>query len=372
MTASKTPESHALLPLAHEALRAFVPGFEEAVKRVAKVARDTFGEDATVFGPRLVDVPGARDFVEGYSVSLLRDGWDAESARAEGDFLGHHFCYAVNFELHRRKVFWVDESLAWMLSHTNLDIEGRAFKLPFTSFAIVFQDPSTLALLQGVLAHDVDCLISDQPPRVLTVYVMRGPGSSQAQEIEVTFLADARTGKWPYILGRTLFIKPDDDLETILDSRAPDINAAALDASLRSPELKRMVQLVINAILYATSASDTWPVVQSPAKAVEMKARGLGAKRQKRAETRAAELRKAHSSESVFFLPGKIPISRLRQLRAVERSEGGGELFARFMVRGHWRHPPATWTDQHLRFIEPYWKGPDMATILEREYRMKL
>jgi hypothetical protein len=38
----------------------------------------------------------------------------------------------------------------------------------------------------------------------------------------------------------------------------------------------------------------------------------------------------------VFFLPGRIPISQLRRLQQAEREPRGGELMARFMVRGNW------------------------------------
>jgi hypothetical protein len=41
------------------------------------------------------------------------------------------------------------------------------------------------------------------------------------------------------------------------------------------------------------------------------------------------------------------------------------------MVRGHWRRAVKTWTDQRLRWIEPHWKGPDMAAIIEHAYRLK-
>jgi len=41
------------------------------------------------------------------------------------------------------------------------------------------------------------------------------------------------------------------------------------------------------------------------------------------------------------------------------------------MVRGHWRRAAVHWTDQHMRWIQPYWKGPDMATIIERTYKLK-
>ena len=43
----------------------------------------------------------------------------------------------------------------------------------------------------------------------------------------------------------------------------------------------------------------------------------------------------------------------------------------RFMVRGHWRRARADWKDQCLRWMEPYWKGPELAAVIEREYQMK-
>ena len=52
-------------------------------------------------------------------------------------------------------------------------------------------------------------------------------------------------------------------------------------------------------------------------------------------------------------------------------SEGGRQVLRRFMVRGHWRRANATWSDQRLRWIEPYWKGPDMGMIIERDYRLR-
>ncbi len=45
------------------------------------------------------------------------------------------------------------------------------------------------------------------------------------------------------------------------------------------------------------------------------------------------------SADDVFFLPGKIDNRRVRQLEELERTTEGRSLFARFMVRGHWRRP---------------------------------
>lgn len=77
------------------------------------------------------------------------------------------------------------------------------------------------------------------------------------------------------------------------------------------------------------------------------------------------------SFENVYFLPGKIEISRVRNFQKLERVASVKRILHRFMVRGHWRCAAAKWTDQRIRWIEPYWKGPDIAAVVEREYRLK-
>lgn len=338
-----------------------------------------FGEGATVPGARLQELPSGAAFLKGMTECGSPEGVTRVVYRDLAYALMAHMHYALNFELHRRKVFWVDESLAWMLANTSLDIDGAALELPFPCFALAFQDEATMALVRAhaektdpkrvIGTLDVSALKS------LTVYVTRGARSAEHNDIDLSFVSETceSESRLPYLVLRNLHVRPGDDLDKILES---DIYEAEWSGHWRpergTPELKRLVHLVLNAILYATSASEAWPVLQSPAKALSARVKGFGKKRQDRAATRAAELRKAHSNESVFVLPGKIPITRLRQLRDMERSSEGRELFSRFMVRGHWRRPATTWSDQRLRWIEPYWKGPEMATIIEREYRMTM
>ena len=77
------------------------------------------------------------------------------------------------------------------------------------------------------------------------------------------------------------------------------------------------------------------------------------------------------SSDSVYFLPGTIDIRSVRRFQELERAPEGSAMLARFMVRGHWRRPQKTWADRRLRWIEPYWKGPDIAAVIERVCRLK-
>jgi hypothetical protein len=82
----------------------------------------------------------------------------------------------------------------------------------------------------------------------------------------------------------------------------------------------------------------------------------------------------AFSAEDVYFLPGKIEISQVRNLQVLERVGIGRQLLHRFMVRGHGRRAAPGWTDQRVPWVNPYWRGPDMAAVLERverAYRLK-
>ena len=76
------------------------------------------------------------------------------------------------------------------------------------------------------------------------------------------------------------------------------------------------------------------------------------------------------TSDDVFFLPGKIETSTLRGYQALERLPEGRTILHRAMVRGHWRRAGKNYKDQSLRWIAPYWKGPDMAAVIERAYRL--
>ena len=58
-------------------------------------------------------------------------------------------------------------------------------------------------------------------------------------------------------------------------------------------------------------------------------------------------------------------------MQTLERMPDGREILRRFMVRGHWRRAASSWTDQRLRWIQPYWKGPDLAAVIERTYKLK-
>ena len=359
--------SREVAPMAHVAMWREIDGSADLVRQITREIRAS-GWDGR-WGARLEDLERAGSFhpaIEEQTKMHFRLWGDRRAAVGTGNLWARHLHYMVSFELHHRKTFWVDESLAWMLARTRVDISGSCLRLPFPCCAFVFTDPETLELCSSLLADESCRRLHHRRLDILTVYVSTFPVSSEpdAVGLHTYFMVDAGQEDWPYLLARDLVVRPDDDLEEILDSRHPDIDVQEVDPLFLAPELERLEHLVLNAILYTTSAH------LEPLRFGASLARGEDRDSRRRAE----EVRRGtrnDSGQGVYYLPGKIPIARLRQMRELETRQEGRRIMKRFMVRGHWRRASEHWKDQRLRWIEPHWKGPEIAPILEREYRLR-
>lgn len=350
-------------PLAHEVMYGRVPGFRAAIERAARDMRQHGWTESTILDPpQLLERSTIGEFLERHTLALAAAGWGHQAAIADGNLLSIHAFSILTYELHRKKTFWVDESLAFMLGCTRLDVRGEGLRLPFPCFALVFTDRETLGLAEAVARTDPGASVCGLPLRGLTVYATQLPTPRGALGLHLAFLLDADTETWPWLITRDLEIQPDDTLDDIIESRFAD--AQNPDPVFRSTELRQLVQLVVNAILFAGS-SPAWPVVGSAPSTTGTEP----ANRPRR--TRVPPTPPERSEEQVWHLPGKIPIRQVRALRQLQRDRAQGALFSRFMVRGHWRRAPDTWHDRNPRWIAPYWKGPPLGDIVEREYTLK-
>jgi len=337
-------------PLATERWAEAFEGWEEACRGIAEAARRRpgFEEATTIFGDEEL-------------------GRELAARRLLGELSGTHRAEelavalrcVVNHDLHLRKTFWVSESLAWMLSKTEADVAGRELRLPFASFALVFTDRHTLSQGERLLASRGGPM-AGHILRVVTVFVRgradAGEGDAvERRRIELDFAFDTLGEGVPEVVSHTLVVE--DDAVIVIDPEAPialEMEGEQVTLARVRP-LPALLRVVTNAVLYATSAG-----VEPERRPTSRASRGGSAP-----GDAALEL-----AEEVYFLPGRITISVARQYQAVERGREGGQLMHRFMVRGHWRRANATWQDQRVRWIEPYWKGPDLATILERQYQL--
>ena len=204
-------------PLPHELMAQRMRGFKQAVAEAAARVRRSGWTETDILRPEaLLDRARFIDFFEDYMRELVRSGADQRWVLDNMHLLEVHAFYSISYELHRRKTFWIDESLAFMLAHTRLDVRGEGLRLPFSSFALVFTDPVTLALSEALIALDGDNTVVGKQLRALTVYVTQLPSSRGALGMQLTLLFDANTPDWPWLLTRDLDIAADDVLDEIL------------------------------------------------------------------------------------------------------------------------------------------------------------
>jgi hypothetical protein len=353
----------AVPPLAHEVMYRRVPGLRTAIERAAHDMRHRGWNESTLLDPmQLLDRSTIGEFLKLHAHALMAGGWDRQAAIDDGNLLSIHVYSILTYELHRKKTFWVDESLAFMLGCTRLDVRGEGLRLPFPCFALVFTDRETLGLAEAVARTDPTATVCGLPLRALTVYATQLPTTRGALGLHLAFVLDADTDAWPWLITRDLDVRPDDTLDDIIESRFAD--ALNPDPVFRTPELRQLVQLVVNAILFAGS-SPAWPVVGSAPSMTDTEPASRPRRR------RAPPTPPERSEEQIWHLPGKIPIRQVRALRRLQRDRDRGALFSRCMVRGHWRRAPDTWHDRSPRWIAPYWKGPPLGDIVERDYALK-
>jgi hypothetical protein len=330
-------------PLAHERLAQAVPGLAEVCAAVAAGVRRRPGFDAST-------VLTASDLAANLQVqAFLR-----EAGREAAPGLADHVRSLVNYELHRRKTFWVDEALAYMLAKTDPAVPGRELRVPFASFALVFTDRLVLSLGERLLSLEGRSPQRGHFLRAVTVYVTE-ERRADGRALRLALALDSLGEDPPHFVVHEVPLAEDVPVQRYLEGMAPTV---VTDPPVADWDpLRGLLQVAINAILYATSAGVAPESRQSPTAA-----------RGRRPDSRAEA--PVYSSETVFLLPGAVEISQLRRLQELERVPSGRGLLHRFMVRGHWRRPPAGWRDQRMRWIEPYWKGPDLAAIVERTYKL--
>ncbi len=354
-------EQGGYLPLTgFEAMELMVRGIGDVVRKIAAGYRnrDNFDDTMTLDREDLKMNLDFQRFVREQTTLAAEQGMERQMARDYGNLLVSHLEYMVNYELHFRKTFWIDPSLSYMLGHTRLDLAGDMLKLPYSSFALVFNDRFTLEIAERMLSQIPDCPMGGRKLQIMSVYV-RQILSGETRGFRIVFSFDAFIEQWPYLMVRDLMIDPRDQLDQILTSYFPDAEEKGMDPILKSELMRKMVHLVINAILYTTSADVAAETIAGP----------LISRQQQRSDTLPADSEYL-SSQEVIYLPGKINISHVQKMQAVEKSKSGGKLMVKFMVRGHWRRANPKWKDQRPRWISPYWKGPDLATVIERQYRL--
>jgi hypothetical protein len=242
-----------------------------------------------------------------------------------------------------------------MLAKTELNVPGSDLRLPFACFALVFTDRYVLSLAERMLSTGTKSPLSGHYLRVATVY-LREERHDSNRALRVSFVFDALGADPPHLITHEIPLREDSPIRLFPENSAQPVVTGS-DVPDANP-LRGLLHVTLNAVLYAISPGVKREHRKSPS--------GV-----RRKEANYESQASVFSNEDVFFLPGAIEISHLRNFQQLERIPSGRTILHRFMVRGHWRRAAPGWQDQRARWIAPYWKGPDIAAVIERAYKLK-
>ena len=291
----------------------------------------------------------------------------------------------LNFEFFGTKTFYLQDGLVQHLACTEMNIVAPLFELPFPACMFVLTSRESIDALYRIhfAAHPEERgrKVIDYKTPISVFLVLNQRASAQPyRQLDIIAFHASREENHLMVTRRLCLL----DNWTLGESLTTDW--ANLDAQIE--KRKRVntegewetvedslfytdgllfFRIILNAALYISWADaelEHRPSEQDSAKQ-EIDRTPSRAKRR--------ELKQAarHASRLPYIVVGaSIPAA---ESMPTSTREGKRTLSVRFTVRGHWRHQACGpgLKDHVLRFIKPYNKGPEMASLINKPYLVK-
>lgn len=279
--------------------------------------------------------------------------------------IGFDYQTGVNFRLFGSKVFYFSENIVQRLAETELNVISEAVVPPFRSCAFVYDDPVALEAFYAIQGHPVQPV---KAPITVFASLLEEPDGAQL----LLHCIHANDQKTFMGVVRGLLLKNgrrvEDALRTdwVAEGRASEIRLTGTeDDDSRFYGLGlRFFRIVINSVLYLGSSAPDISGELRASDRIPQPRMGMSAK-----EKRHLAHKTANASQLSYVEVGpSVP-----PLSANNNKDQGKQLTQRFLVRGHWRNQPhgPGGSKRKLIFIEPHWKGPDMAEAVNKPYVVK-
>lgn len=287
-----------------------------------------------------------------------------------------------NFELFGRKTFYVNDNLVHQLAYTSLEIEAENLELPFPACLFLFRSPIALQALyaiHGAKASDIDF----EAP--ISVFATSHPSSEGGRKL-MFVCWHARHGKSYFHVKRELMIRPgwliSKTLRTDWDDiyaefgRAGEVTTNEMVFGERGDDRVfyeaglTFFRILLNTILYLGSNEPSLLEHLSPHAAELAAAELIRSTTKRRKRLKAIGKQSRLDFTEVGWDAQPIIVKKPAQSGGVGLTEGSEERYVRFIVRGHWRnqaHGPNR-AERRLIWIKPYYKGPEMADLVNRPY----
>ncbi|MBT2336536.1 hypothetical protein J7E49_21815 [Variovorax paradoxus] len=336
----------------------------------------------------------------GRSIEYLKRHLPDEQARASltglyATVMQEYHC-VVNFMLAGRKTFHFSDNLAEHLAHTEINLKAGMVDLPFTSCLFTFTSRAVINAM-----HDTRLGSSGgaDPNRnvagvdysaPISAFLTMHPADAGLPGRKLVISAwHARVpGNVYFMLKRELYLGDDWTLEQALRTEWETLSPQTATAGLNIDTIDGVVshqgdetfytdglsfyRILLNAVLYLSSSqAELTPRLSArPAHNVIDDIRSD----KKWRKTRQAALRVSELDyEEVGRSVGRIVVQRGLEKAVPEGRAEGSSPLVRFMVRGHWRRQAhgLAMQERKLIWITPFYKGPDLATLINKPYVVK-
>jgi hypothetical protein len=260
-----------------------------------------------------------------------------------------------NFGRFGHKTFMFSPNLTQKLADTELNLPGELLVPPFPSCMFVYDNQT---------ARDAHAAIGGHPAATegpVTVYLVYYEDEDGEKGLSTLSYQTDRKGNVGAASKRSLRLAEGYTIEDALRTdwlesgkARPTATASASDEQFFGSGL-RMMRIIANSILYLASADpDISAGLREPPRTGGST---LSSKEKRKLERSVTPLD--------YTLVGRATTGYSGPPASV-----GKELTKRFKVRGHWRnqaHGPGR-TERRFRHIEPFWKGPDAAEVINKTY----
>jgi hypothetical protein len=294
------------------------------------------------------------------------------------------FYAMLNWSLSGQKVFLCADQLAENLIHTELNVNADLIQVPFDSFVLVFKSPEAMDAFYAGEPNDR----ARRSGGSITVSATMFPTSLDLPGRTLVLAAAHSDGDRNYLMKqRSLYLPDEWSVEQVIHTDWDELRpgdekgfSQGVRASAGGMEHvsdqgfytdgKLFYRLVLNTILYLSSKDPDLVKCESGLKRdLEAVGRIKNPAKQKKA---AGRLEGRKESALDFILVGNA-VNGLQDAENDPQETGRRTINRQFVVRGHWRNQaygPGR-QEHRVMWIKPFYKGPDVAEMINRPYLIK-
>lgn len=298
------------------------------------------------------------------SLGLTRETFDQEMTRqgargAMKEVLVYEYAAVLNFKAFGGKTFHFSENLVERLANTELNVAAEMVIPPFRSCLFVFDDDISRNALYAI--HDNK--LSSLPGDPISIFMSVLP-RAEGERTLALMIWHANDKHSHMFLKRELLLADGARVEDVLRTDWATIlppEQIKVDEARFYEDGLRFFRIIVNGILYLGSTSPDVSGELYAQDLIPVPKMGMTKK-----EKRHLEHKRATSTRLPYIEVGGV----VRPLGRPGGQSSAPRIDVRLLVRGHWKnqaHGPGM-TLRKLIHVEPYWRGPEMAELVDRPY----